>query len=639
MACTTASSLFSGALRRFAFLGALVALMWPATAHAWVELHIARDDVRVTMDREGRARVEHRLLLLVGGGPLKTLTIRGVDLDAEVEDGAYVVPEADEKAGSRAASVPIRAERRATTTTPVETDLVLTLGDKGISRGRFVAIVRYTTDLAASGALRLDGQRARLDWVGAEWEDGLETTKATFVLPRGSSEPTSANSADPDASTFFTTLSRKADADLLELVKPYAARGERVVWSVELDRRAVGLGQYDQRGASPALDPHALDALPKADSSFLRRVRNPRDTAFIGGGLALFVLIAALIAAHGLEASERASKRGQRPRPLVAIPLALRAALGAAFFTGGVALELTTAHGSLGALAVAMTALFVLHRPALQKPALRAPGDWLCVRVGEALTPPPRPKQSPFDLGTAAGWIGLAVLAGVFAAAAYGVSRSNLHLGVVVMLDFAPLLALFLSGNARSLAPDLTVDPIRLFRDVVTRVEGAAELRAEKVRVIPRVRLPRGEVDADELRVAFLPARSVRGLRAIELAAHATHGPGGYVLLPELLVRFEVGTAAESSVNAIAPFARTSRGRKPEERVIALAPKLPTAKVTAELVSALLERLSAPVAPSPAQVAVDPVETQGEARKRRAPARRRAAMPVPDFEAEPERAA
>jgi hypothetical protein len=60
-------------------------------------MHVARDDIRVHVDRDGTARVEHKVLLLVSGGPLKSFTIRGVDGDAALEDGAFVIPEADDE--------------------------------------------------------------------------------------------------------------------------------------------------------------------------------------------------------------------------------------------------------------------------------------------------------------------------------------------------------------------------------------------------------------------------------------------------------------------------------------------------------------------------------------------------------------
>ena len=76
----------SARVRLGAALPALAFALSTAAARpalAWVDAHVEGDDVRVTLDRGGEARVEHKITLKIAGGPLRSLDIRGVDADAE----------------------------------------------------------------------------------------------------------------------------------------------------------------------------------------------------------------------------------------------------------------------------------------------------------------------------------------------------------------------------------------------------------------------------------------------------------------------------------------------------------------------------------------------------------------------------
>jgi hypothetical protein len=572
------------------FALSLLAVALPRTALAWVEMHVAKDDVRVVVHKDGSARVEHKILLLVSGGPLKSFTIRGVDPDAALDDGAYILSEQDDKSGSLEHGAPL-ALKRVTAEGVERTDLVVDIdGGRGVSRGRYVAVLRYKTNLLERGLLRVEGATARVDWIGPAWEDGLETTRAWFHFPTAPLEP---KAIDPDEGndeaggyTFLTTVSRRPEADVLEVVRPYASRGERVVWSVRFDKTALAV---DVARALPAEQAGPGD--PKPARAPLRLVGSPKDTLFLVGALALFALIATLVAAHALEVRRRAAAREQRPRPLVPLPIGARAIAAGALFLGGLWLQLTRPSSLLGAATVASVALFVWHRPVVAKPALRGPGAWLCLRVDEAFAAArPRPRGL-FVATSLPGALALTVLFTAFGAAAWRVSQHSIYHAILVALDVIPLLSLFLSGRDASLAPDPAVDSIPLLREVVRRVERRSKVA---VRVVPRVRIPSGQPDPDELRVVFLPREPARGLRAIEVAVAFAGGPGGYVALPEVLLRFEEGSACDEHVQHLEPYGRAQRGRKADERVLSLAPKLPTAALTADLVVAVLERTTAP---------------------------------------------
>src|SRR4051812_5770822 len=77
-----------------AFAAALLVIFWGAgVSRAWVDVKVDADDVRVSVDRTGQARVGHRIALTVNGNVgLRALDLKGVDADAEPDQEAYVVP-------------------------------------------------------------------------------------------------------------------------------------------------------------------------------------------------------------------------------------------------------------------------------------------------------------------------------------------------------------------------------------------------------------------------------------------------------------------------------------------------------------------------------------------------------------------
>ena len=78
-----------------------------APALAWVDVHVAGDDVRVDVNKDGSARVEHKVTLRVSGGPLKSIDLKGIDADAVPEPDGYVVPARDAATNSLASASPV----------------------------------------------------------------------------------------------------------------------------------------------------------------------------------------------------------------------------------------------------------------------------------------------------------------------------------------------------------------------------------------------------------------------------------------------------------------------------------------------------------------------------------------------------
>ncbi len=572
------------ALRR-SIVAFVAALAWlaPAVALAWVEVHVARDDVRVEVDKQGSARVEHRVLLLVSGGPLPSFVVRGVDADAEVEAGSYVVQERLEKAGARTDALPLAVTKKTNDLAQSgtsRTDLELTFPDRGLTRGRYVVVFRYRTDLLATGSITHESSSSVLRWVGPAWDDGLDTTRATFVFPLAPTEPRAEEApreGQEGTDEVLASVSRRGVADTIELVRLYAARGERVVWAVRFDSRALDLVRTEGQPAAP---PRLSEAGVSAASL--------RAELWLALGAGAFLLLAALVVLHGHDVSRRAAERDAAARPLVPLPGVVRAVLAAAALLGGIWLQLTLPSGLVGALLAASFAAFVWYLPSRSVTLARAPGQWLPLSPREAFHPPPRRPRGMFDLRSAAGLLLAATLSAIVGGAAWFVAQRSTYHAVLVAADAVPLLALFLARDARVVPVDLAVDPIGLLRSVVARVER----QRPELRVVPRVRLPQGSADADELRVVLLPAQPLRGLRAVEIAMGWTSGPGGALLLPEIILRFEEGTPCADVARALGGFGRRGPGRRLDERVLVFTPKVPTARVTADLALAIVERVT-----------------------------------------------
>ncbi len=608
-------------LRWFGLVLFLLSLLRPQVALAWVESHVARDDVRLVVQADGTARVEHKILLLVSGGPLKGFTVRGVDADAVLDRDAFVQSEQEEKSGSLEGGLPI-----ALTLVKAEggrTDIEAKFDGRGISRGRFVATVRYQTNLAQSGALRGDGASARLDWVGAEWDDGLETTRAVFVVPAGRSEPAPIDRDESDDSagaqgTYLSKVTKQNTTDTIEVMRAYAARGERVAWSLRLDRQAFPFLSEQARAVEPNGGHGAQPTRPRSVLS--PGFGDKRTSALWLVGLLGLVLTTALWFAHAIDARQRADRRGDSVRPLLPLPAFARALLGGGSLVGGVYVQLTSESTLFGSLLVAAASLTSWHLLPKPKILLRGPGTWLAVRPSEAFLLPPR-RRSPFDVRTWPGVCLALVMAVGVGVAVHFAARWSPHHAVLLGFDAVPLLLLFLNPSPWTQSADPIADPVPLFRSLVERVQR----NTTGVRVVPRLRFPQGQRDADELRVVFLPPRPAKGLRSIELGAAYAPGPLGHVELPEILVRFEAGSECERMLTAFDPGSRAQRGRRPDERVMSFAPKLPTTKITGDLLLAILSRLTQPEQDKNVRMTEGPSERQLPVRRARAAAAREAA--------------
>jgi hypothetical protein len=571
-----------------ATLLAVAVLLGAVPARAWVELHVTGDDVRVTVDRTGHARVEHRVALRIAGGPLKSIDLVGVDPDATPEGGAYVVPTKDPKSTSLAGATPVRAEIVPATGKPAEDGApspprmrLVFEHERGLGRGLYVVVVRYATNLGARGLVAPAGAMTRIRWTGPVWEEGFDSARTVFELPPAPTEPradeAAPGSADPlERPTVLSSVRRSPDKDEIELVRPFVPREQAITWAIRVDPHALGARTVD-------LGPTA----PRSSGS-AELVDGSNRPIALAVGAALALVYGLLVLLKGLEVRRASAAAGVDPRPLVPIPLWARAPLAGAALAGGVAFEVLLPSGTTGALAVAVAVALAAHRtPARPKTAsLQRPGRWLPVSEAEAFRDPPRPRGALLDVSTRMGKLLFVLAVGGLVAGVVALAEPMPYYAHLLAFDLPAILVLFGTGRISELPADPAIAAGPVLRAITRRVVKAMK-GGEELRVVPRIHVPNDCPDADELRVLLVPKSALPGFVSLELGVVFAHGEGGSIALPEILLRVTAGSECERALGRIARHGRSSRGRKPEERVFGFSPRLPTAKMTAALAAAL----------------------------------------------------
>ena len=137
--------------------------------------------------------------------------------------------------------------------------------------------------------------------------------------------------------------------------------------------------------------------------------------------------------------------------------------------------------------------------------------------------------------------------------------------------------------------PDRAVEPAGFLRSLSKRLR--AMPIADTIRLVPRIRIPHGAIDPDELRLLVVPRVPLRGFNGIEVGICYALGTGARVAMPEVLLRVVGDSPCDHAVAAISLAGRITPGRRVGERVIAVAPRLPTVRMTAEIVAAIAARV------------------------------------------------
>ena len=547
-----------------------------ARAGGWQEAHQTSDDVRISVAPDGVATFEHRLRYRIVAGKFKTLDIATLDPRGELVTDTTIVAE---KGGEIAA----RVERsEATAKTPAGVHLVIDEG-KGLTRGAYVATVKYKLDLVATKIISRDGAMWRVGWTAPASNEGRDGARVVFELPPAPTEPRlSANGPEhQEAPTTLATLHRFADKDEIELVRPHVPKGEAPVWAVRVDPKALAKVTNPELRAPPPV------AVTSAAPTNGRAIVAAIALAVLAGALAfLSRRKRALIA-------DTCQLRQVTPRPLVRLPARFAFAtpiLPFVYGLTGAGAFAAFAWGNpfAGAALVVAGLLLGTHRAPLVVARPRGPGAWREVAGADVLVAR-RPRALPgdaLDAATTRGRLVLSAIVVVVGLAAWSLATHIVGIAAALPLASVVVLPVFLTGSRAqlpALPEELAFRMLRPARDTLTRLVDLAHV---DVRLLGRV-LAGTKDELDEIRLVCAPIDRTPGLRALELAlALAAPGPNGAI--PEVLVRYEDGSPAGARIAAFQPRPRVVPGRTPEEKVARLVPIDPTPEAAAKLLGTLV---------------------------------------------------
>lgn len=541
--------------------------LFATKAHAWVETSVRSSSTTVTVAETGAATVSHEWLVRVKGGPLRAISVEGVDADAVLMEGATIV----RASSGQIAGVPVvlKGQRDGQT-------LQLEVGyNKGLPSGSYLLRFAYATNLQERGLIRSAGPLAAVEWQSPTYRDGIDSLKVRFIFAHSAIAPHLDQASDSDlsrrqdavqivsteAGVFLSELHREADSDILTLTRPHVARQERVTWRMLVSPSSVGLAP------TAAIETH----LPPA-SAYIPPPRRPWPYWAAAGFSTLF----SLLLFFKLRSGEyvpllRFEKRYRLPLVFVLVGSSLW-------------LALVPEWPSVAACLLLAACLISLTKTQYEPAAARGPGDWRCIS-------PETLPYVPARMARGARWLDVGSLPGLLTFLLCTGSLTLLGLRVIGVSPYLSATALFYAmafiplfftvGGKRKLSPVseqlLFLSPIRRR---LPKSLGAVEFIG---------RFPAGTDAPDEVRLQVRPTSPRTGFRGCEVALECTQGAFGRILTPAVLVRVDDQSDAYHSLPRDGQW---SRGRHSEERVVVLRPRLPLRSVTTDLVVSVLKQVS-----------------------------------------------
>jgi hypothetical protein len=380
---------------------------------------------------------------------------------------------------------------------------------------------------------------------------------------------------------FISQVRRSATHDEVELIRPHVARSEAATWSVRVDPRALA-GAHDPRLRPPA---------PESPRPVLAPEKRAAYAAAAGMLLVGFSLLALAKARQVLKHAQGIAE----PRALVPIGTPLRILLAGPALLGGVALQLANDDPWWGTLLVLLAMALVWYLPPSLQRRPRGPGRWLPLADVEAFGKALPSNGGWLDASTRNGLALFAFSMICCAGVAYAVSRVSAYDAYLVMFDSAVLFPLFGTGRVRELPAHPIFGVVPTFERIAARLRRRANVRA-----IAWARLPEASDQFDELRLLCAPKLPLRGFIGIEIGLVGVGGIGGFIYLPEVLVRVVDASPCHDAFLELLPGSRWIRGRRADERVTSLRPRLPTILMTSALTARLLQQAFETAAPTTA---------------------------------------
>jgi hypothetical protein len=427
------------------------------------------------------------------------------------------------------------------------------------------------------------GALVEVRWVGPRLADGVDSARVVFRLPPAPTPPRIPEASDramlglddEPLGTFLSTLRRAADKDELEVVRPHVAAGEPVEWRVLASAKAFDAFAPAEPVAALEPPPTELPAPPGRRALLI--------AIFVG----IALLYASLVLLKWRAVSRASEERGARARAIVPLSAPLRAALSGALLGGAVALAALTRQPTIAGALLFFAIVLAAHAAPRIEPKPRGPGRWLPISDDDAFSGrAPKLPGRWLDAGSPLGFFLFLLALAAFAVGAMFILPSSPYHALLLAIGSACLLPIFCTGRGGELPIDPVHGPRALLGWLATRLR-----TDERLRAVPWARIPDGSAEPDELRLLVMLRQPLAGFGAIEVGLESVSGGGGPIASPWVIVRALDGSAAH---RALAPDVAWTRGRRTEERVAVVRPKLPTRAMCLALVNELAGALTEP---------------------------------------------
>ena len=521
-----------------------------AAGTAWGDASLTRDDVRIELDEGGRATITHSVLVHVSGKRFRAFVIDGVEESIEApsddvslagRDGpGWPAPATDGKGQPIDAFVEPTKEPR---------KLRVRLGHDGVPRGDYTVQIRYHVDFGKLGAFSRDGTMTKLSWSAPRWPEGYDGAKIVIVVPAAKSEPglsvadVGGEGEHPLDGFAIAVVHRGTQRDEIEITRPHVPA-------------------HDDAHFVLRVDPHALPNV--AASAAAIEAGRPAPLAYAPRARLVMPAIAASI---GLLLALLHYRRDRAPfRPLLGgAPSARAFVYGVS--AGGAVFATWSTWPLLGAVLI-LVAITASTLRAPRPDGTRDKGLWLA--IPELAVPAPAARDRSYA------WM---VVAAAVAIAFALLLRRDHRAAIALAMNAAMLLPLFVTGTARQLSPDRVADAWRVLQPIAKTLDRPKIIARTVGRTIDEVRL---RIDG-------------RGpIRTIEIGCAIVHGAGGSSLVPEILVRADLGatftvSSEDEHVDAL--------GRSDDERTICIRPSSSEPRAFRRTVDALLAAAESAVKP------------------------------------------